>query len=86
MRKIIADNELIETTKVKLYNKALLLEGVQQIRYDQKSFADSFERKGYECPEAINFAGFDEDSFIIEDIEKENKTYSVRLAFGTNNY
>lgn len=86
LRKIITDNELIETTKVKLYNKALLLEGVQQIKYDQKSFADSFEQKGYECPEAINFAGFNEDSFIIEDIEKENKTYSVRLAFETNNY
>lgn len=52
----------------------------------KKSFADSFERKGYECPEAINIAGFNEDSFIIEAIEKENKAYSVRLAFETNNY
>lgn len=86
LRKIIEDNHLLETTEVKLYDKTNLLRDIQHIEYNKTLFSSSFRLMGHECPESINFKGFNEESFVIEKIKKNDETYTVYVSFETDGY
>lgn len=84
--RIIEDNGLIKTTVVKLYNKELLLDTVQLIKYNYSAEVSYLQDETLITLTDILFNNFTISDFIINDINENDNKYEVILSFETKKY
>ena len=86
LQKIISDNKLYETDKIKLYDEQLILKYIKNIEYaiNDTVYYISNEQKIF--VERIIFDKFEDEDFYIDNVDCAENVYKVFVKFKTSKY